>query len=101
MKTCAYCGRENPDAATLCIECGTDEFKTPGQPPPLKLRDLFEFSAPVADDMDKDWVTLLRCPTLAEADAIAAHVDGAGIPAFIPRSEEHTSELQSRFGISY
>ncbi len=26
MKTCAYCGRENEDAATRCRECGTAEF---------------------------------------------------------------------------
>jgi GGDEF domain-containing protein len=26
MKPCAYCGRENLDSATLCSECGTDEF---------------------------------------------------------------------------
>ena len=27
MKTCAYCGRENDDAAVTCADCGTDEFK--------------------------------------------------------------------------
>jgi hypothetical protein len=29
MKKCSYCGRENTDAATQCIECGTDEFADP------------------------------------------------------------------------
>src|ERR1017187_5846324 len=26
MKKCSYCGRENPDEATQCRECGTQEF---------------------------------------------------------------------------
>jgi hypothetical protein len=27
MKRCAYCGRENQEAAASCVECGTNEFK--------------------------------------------------------------------------
>ena len=33
MKKCAYCGRENDDAATHCRECGTGEFLAPGPAP--------------------------------------------------------------------
>ncbi len=29
MKNCAWCGRENQDAAVTCAECGTDRFKEP------------------------------------------------------------------------
>ena len=29
MKSCGYCGRENQDDATHCIECGTLEFVGP------------------------------------------------------------------------
>jgi ribosomal protein L40E len=39
VKTCSYCGRENNDDATLCSECGTDEFVTPVAPltePPIE-----------------------------------------------------------------
>ena len=32
MKKCAYCGRENEDTATNCVECGTAEFATPNSP---------------------------------------------------------------------
>lgn len=31
MKKCAYCGRENPDGAEYCRECGT-RFATPSDP---------------------------------------------------------------------
>jgi hypothetical protein len=29
MKRCGYCGRENQDEATVCLECGTREFQSP------------------------------------------------------------------------
>jgi hypothetical protein len=32
MKTCAYCGRENPDDATRCAECSAQEFAEPVGP---------------------------------------------------------------------
>lgn len=32
MKSCAYCGRENPDEAKHCRECGTAEFTVPSSP---------------------------------------------------------------------
>ena len=86
MKTCTYCGRDNDDAAAFCAECGTDEFKplasdrTPAKP----SLDSFEFASLSPADRENDQVTLLRCATLAEADVIASHLEGAGIPAFIP-----------------
>jgi hypothetical protein len=86
MKTCAYCGRENDDAAAFCAECGTDEFKplasarTPTETSPHP----FEFGSLSPADAQTDWITLLRCATLAEADMIASHLEGAGIRAFIP-----------------
>src|SRR5690349_13140615 len=32
MKTCSYCGRENPDDATRCRECGTETSTTASVP---------------------------------------------------------------------
>jgi hypothetical protein len=29
MKTCTYCGRENEDQATTCLECGTEFVQNP------------------------------------------------------------------------
>ena len=28
MKSCTYCGKENEEAVTLCVECGNDSFQT-------------------------------------------------------------------------
>lgn len=72
MKTCTYCGRENPDVATHCAECGTDEFKLPAA------------AGPPAAEAPKDWVTLQTCQTLIEADLLASQLEGAGIKVFIP-----------------
>ena len=89
MKICAYCGRENDDAAVQCRECGTDEFKsdapvdTPSLPPtavPTKL----EFVPLAPEERENDFVTLTRCRTLLEADMIVAQLESAGISAFIP-----------------
>jgi hypothetical protein len=41
MKKCSYCGRENPDEATQCSGCGTQEFKveiSPTIPPQEKSK---------------------------------------------------------------
>lgn len=29
MKRCSYCGRDSDDAATSCLECGTEQFVQP------------------------------------------------------------------------
>ena len=51
MKPCTYCGKENEDSATRCVECGTEGFKSDTaettapqhattSPPDLRLRDI-------------------------------------------------------------
>ncbi len=51
MKLCAYCGKENEDAATRCVQCGSESFKTDtaattapphavASPPDSRLRDI-------------------------------------------------------------
>jgi hypothetical protein len=37
MKPCAYCGRENQDEVTCCVECGTAEFVPATAPVPEKF----------------------------------------------------------------
>src|SRR6266498_2039196 len=73
MKTCAYCGRENEDSAVYCIECVTEEFKTPATD-----------NASLIADAGKDWVTLTTCATLAEADRVAGQLTAEGLSVFIP-----------------
>ena len=86
MKTCAYCGRDNDLAAIFCAECGTDEFKplASARSPSETISAPLKFVSLPEAGREHDWVTLLRCATLAEADMIASHLEGAGIPAFIP-----------------
>ncbi len=71
MKICAYCGRENQDDATQCSECATTEFKTPEPPAP-------------PPNPDEDFVTVVTCRNLPEADVVVNHLEGAGVQAFIP-----------------
>ena len=74
MKECAYCGRENEDAALRCRECGTDEFNT-GAPAKAGLHDL---------DPEDELVTLVSTQRLADADLILSRLGAAGIEGFIP-----------------
>ena len=46
MKQCSYCGRDNPDEAAHCRECGT-EFERTVAPPPLEELTQPESSQPV------------------------------------------------------
>ncbi len=94
MKPCAYCGRENEDDAVYCRECGTTEFqgevaKTTPKPPPLPPPPPAVLAPPVPRLlppalMTADFVLLLRCRTLFEADLISSWLAAAGIRAFIP-----------------
>ena len=86
MKICAYCGRENQDDAIQCSECATTEFKTSGPPTPSapveQVR--WRFAQVSAAEMNNDFVTLVTCQNLPEADLVVNHLEGAGIEAFIP-----------------
>jgi len=86
MKLCAYCGRENTDEAIRCTECGTEEFKDSAMtdPPPANRPFILEFGPLTPEAMQKDFITLIKCRTLAEADLIVSGLQGAGIDAFIP-----------------
>lgn len=103
MKSCTYCGGENDDQAVICTGCGTAEFKTPvldapispapgetptdtaaaGTPPTTPTSKL-EFKALTPEDMNKDFVTLMSCRTLVDADLIVSQLESAGISAFLP-----------------
>ena len=93
MKNCAYCGKENDDQAVCCRGCATEEFKTPppsGKPAETSAPEAeatptkVEFMTVTPREMEMDLVNLMRCRTLGEADMFVAHLESAGIPAFIP-----------------
>jgi hypothetical protein len=75
MKVCPYCGNEIDGDAASCDACGSDSGDTPAK---------LEFIVPTPEQMEMDFVTLLRCRTLVDADLIVAQLESAGIAAFIP-----------------
>src|SRR5262245_28691246 len=74
MKKCTYCGRENEDAAAVCVECGT-EFQ---KPEPLS-EDEQRLSDP-ADDL----ATVASFDDFAQATLLKSRLEGAGIEAIVP-----------------
>jgi Putative prokaryotic signal transducing protein len=93
MKICAYCGTKNPDDATMCEGCGREDFENAKRDeedsadelddlPPIKSKLIFEPLNP--KEMNKDWVTLVNCTNLMEADIIVSHLEVADIPTFTP-----------------
>ena len=73
MKSCAYCGRENPDTATHCRECGTDEFVA-AIPPTTK--NVASEAVKTATDAP---VELQRCGNPESLTRITRILDSAGI----------------------
>jgi ribosomal protein L40E len=63
MKRCAYCGRENPDGAIRCQECGTDE-STPTAPPTLSAADKLELETepPDPEPFESEDEPAMLCP---------------------------------------
>ena len=72
MKTCDYCGRENQDDAVYCSGCGTNQLKPDA---PAEMQKL---------DESEEFVTLVTCEKLVEADLVVSRLDSAGIESFIP-----------------
>ena len=71
MKTCSYCGHENEDTATHCVECRS-EFT------PLEKVD------PQLTDPAESAVVLKSFGDLVEASLLKARLEQAGIEAWIP-----------------
>lgn len=89
MKKCVYCGRDNEDSVLNCRECGTvfnpsQTDSSPEKAPEPEFVEKLEFATPTAQEMQMDFVTLLRCRTLVDADMLASQLESAGIPTFIP-----------------
>jgi len=87
MKTCSYCGRENPDSGVNCAGCGQRESKVD------TLNSGNHFT-------DRDWVYLIYCPRIPYSELILTKLTAAGIEAFVPSPEEfEKAGLDSDFDI--
>jgi hypothetical protein len=85
VKICVDCGEANEDDATICRESQGKSFKSgPKNPNVLENAVALEFEPLDPKNMDKKWVTLIRCQTLPAADAIAMELRAANIPVFLP-----------------
>jgi len=71
MKTCSYCGRENEDAATQCIECAEDFLPQ-------------EKADPQLADPAGSLVVLATFGDTVEANLLKDQLAQAGIEACIP-----------------
>ena len=72
MKECSYCGHRNPDAATVCEECGTT-FPGPETP-----------TDPVLTDPAESLVILKTFDDVPQASLLKDRLEQAGIEAVIP-----------------
>jgi hypothetical protein len=87
MKTCSYCGRENDEHATHCLECAT-EFVEVTSPPqatePGPTRPKYKILPLSPEQAKLDLVTIVNCETLFEADVVVSELEATGITAVIP-----------------
>ena len=79
MKYCADCEKENADEATNCRECGSSDLRPLGP----RFHDS-DFDPLKSEELGYEWVNLMRCRNVVEADTVAMTLRAAGIPVFIP-----------------
>ncbi len=90
MKTCSYCGAQYPDDQTECSIDRTSLIVPPSAPKPVamptpELPGVDYVFPPLSPEQRLlDWVTLVNCRTLVEADLIASRLRAAGMESFIP-----------------
>ena len=82
MKKCSYCGRENAESVSSCVECGT-EF--PGQSPKASELD------PNLQDPTLSLVIVGTFGNVVDATVVKTRLEAAGIEACIP--EEYTPQI--------
>ncbi len=86
MKTCSYCGAEYADDATTCPVDHTSLDQPDPPKPVLPASEGLRYEFPELSELDKqkDFVTLVSCANLPEADLIVSTLRAAGIEAFMP-----------------
>lgn len=89
MKVCHYCGRENTDDAVSCRECGTQEFKSPGNEAPDMVEQSTE-PEPIESEL-----SLLNDPKVCEwcglenvPSAVNCHKCGTPLKSHLAKAPE-------------
>jgi len=87
MKTCDYCGRQNPADAIRCHECGSIDWK---RPPSEVASNVTSSSDPFVEAPESAFIstqgnaTIIHCRTPAEADLVMKKFQAADIVALVP-----------------
>jgi hypothetical protein len=81
MKECAYCGRENEDAAVCCRECGTTEFEGDQAPSVVEKPAAAPIGLPprATKGSPNEWVTIMEPKSQLESDILTGMLKESGI----------------------
>jgi len=89
MKTCDYCGRQNPADAIRCHECGSIEWKRPSESNATPSSNpFFEEPEPTFISTQGN-ATIIHCRTPVEAALVMKKFQAADILALVPA--EHSN----------
>ena len=85
MKKCSWCGKEFPDDAVIC-DVDKTPFEQPKESappaPPAPPQREYDFPPLSETDKAKDFVTLVTCGTLPEADLVVSRLRADGLASY-------------------
>jgi len=101
MKTCDYCGRENPANAIRCHECGSIEWKrrpsSLGSKATPSSDTLVEEPEPAFISTQGN-ATIIHCRTPAEAALVMKKFEAADIIALVPVEHSNWQRFHGAIG---
>ena len=101
MKTCDYCGRENPEDAIHCHECGSNEWKRPPSPvaPTATLSSTARVKAPEPAFVSTQGnATIIHCRTPSEAALVMKKFEAADIVTLVPVEHSNWQPVRGATG---
>jgi hypothetical protein len=102
MKTCDYCGRQNPANAIHCHECGSIEWKGP---PSEVASNATPSSNTLVEEPEPTFIstqgnaTIIHCRTPAEASLVMKKFEAADIVALVPVEHSNWQRAAGAIGI--